>query len=141
MVRIGLQCVGAASVVLSLLAACANPPSPESTPVSERAGLIRGEQGLGLGSDCTRYEGNTGCASGLCLRILPGLPPTGVCSRRCDPGRRDDCAFPGAARNFECKQLWPSDQGWMCVPLLSRAELRGAGVLGSEGLSDGGANP
>ena len=60
---------------------------------------------LGAGEDCTPFEGNTGCASDLCLRIAPGFPPKGVCSLKCPAG--DDGACPALPT---CGPLYPVGQ-------------------------------
>lgn len=96
------------------------------SPITEQTkGLAAPIQRLGFAADCTQYEGNSGCASGLCLRVLPGLPPKGICSQRCTPG---DACPSVAGRHFECNQIWPSRDGWVCAPSFSKPELSAFGV-------------
>jgi hypothetical protein len=69
---------------------------------------------LQVGQECTQFEGNAACESDLCLRVAPGIPPKGFCSIRCNAG--DDSNCPDAPSQFRCAQVFPSDNGWLCVP-------------------------
>lgn len=130
-------CTGSALWWGLLLAAC-NPvrgPEKEPQPISMRTGLE--EQGpstkLEVGEDCTQYPGSTGCKSGLCLRVAPGLPPRGFCSIQCIPDRVDNGCPNEPGSEWRCAQLWPTEQGWFCVPGASwtsrAATYRGGAVV------------
>ncbi len=92
----------------------ATPPPP--APLSAQTGLS--EKGpsakLEVGEDCSAFEGNDACAQGLCLRVEAGLPRKGFCTVRCKPDDANGC--PDAPSKWLCRQIWPSDEGWVCVP-------------------------
>lgn len=69
---------------------------------------------LEVGEDCTAFEGNSGCETDLCLRVAPGIPSRGFCSIKCAPG--DDGSCPDAPASWQCRQIFPSSDGWVCAP-------------------------
>lgn len=69
---------------------------------------------LKIGESCTAYEGNSACEGELCLRIAPGFPPKGFCTLKCPPG--DDSVCPDGPGPWRCTQVFPSADGWACVP-------------------------
>ena len=116
------------------LAACVDgAPESSSQPsavLSERSGLQAAPATkLSIGGDCTNYEGNAGCQSDLCLRYAPGFPSKGVCSQRCKP-RGTACPIV-AGNQWECRQVWPSAEGWACAPLIAVPGVPGAQLDGS----------
>ena len=101
-------------LIIGVVVGCSTQePEPfRQAALSERQGLRPAPRvKLSFSSDCTEYEGNTACLSDLCLRLTPGFPPRGVCSQRCRPSD----ALPCPTR-WECKQVWPSENGWVCAP-------------------------
>lgn len=97
--------------------------------VSEQMGLSAGQGRLRLGEDCSAFEGSTGCASGVCLRLTPGIPPHGVCSQRCGlqytttldgglvAGRTIGCPTIDG-RAWTCTQVMQGSNGFLCTPPL-----------------------
>src|SRR4051794_19596768 len=79
--------------------------APRPAPLSERQGLQPAPATrLGFAADCTQFEGNQGCASDLCLRLLPGFPSRGVCSVKCRPEDGTSCPVAKGER-WICKQV------------------------------------
>lgn len=60
-----------------------------------------------LGEDCAA-AGAAGCASGLCLKVRPGLSRGYVCAKACDSGA--DCPS-----GWRCTSL-PADPRGVCTP-------------------------
>lgn len=144
-----LVCVG-----LAVLSACKKDERSEQArppALSERMGLQAAPPTrLSLGEDCSRYEGSTGCASGLCLRMQPGFPPKGYCSQRCGPvftpnsvdgglEQTGDIACPTVAgEKWACHKIMPTADGFACVRPGSRRD-RAPSTDADGGQSDGGA--
>lgn len=110
-----------------LLTACNEPVASDvprtQVPLSERQGLQAAPaRKLDFGSDCTAFAGNEGCVSDLCLRLNPGFPPRGVCSQKCSPTDDRSCPIRNGTR-WDCKQVWPSETGWVCAPPRGAAEF------------------
>jgi hypothetical protein len=86
-------------------------------PLNERMGLTSAKPStrLEIGEECTQFADNDACKSGLCLRTEPGFPPKGFCSNKCKPNALDD-GCPDSPSRWQCSQLWPSADGWFCVP-------------------------
>ena len=97
---------------------CAKPPEPEGPPppLTAKQGLSATlpAKPLDVGEDCSAYEGNDACGSKLCLRVKPGLPPTGFCSIRCRPDDVDGC--PDGPTRWRCSAVWPGPEGFVCTP-------------------------
>lgn len=140
----------------SVLAACSSeakkaPPPPM---LSERLGLrAPPEEKLPVGGDCTAFEGSSGCASNLCLRLTPGFPPRGVCSMRCGAVEPTSSLNDGGlslaeaptpdvpcpiveGRQWVCEQILPRRSGFVCVP--PRSALGIASSEAVSALTDGG---
>lgn len=89
----------------------------DQQPLNERMGLsAAASTKLDVGEDCSAFEGNDACSSGLCLRVAPGFPPKGFCSVSCTPDPSDDGCPDGPQGKWGCTQLWPTEQGWFCMP-------------------------
>jgi hypothetical protein len=120
---------------LTLFSACDDrtEPPPQPAVLSERLGLRPAPSPkLPIGGDCTEYEGSTGCASEVCLRLTPGFPPRGVCSVRCGPveptpSLPDGGSTPADERaplgcpvvkgeQWVCEQVLPRRTGFLCLP-------------------------
>lgn len=134
-----------------LACACAKEPARDAPPpLTATQGLTAKPPAalLDVGEDCSKFAGNDACAQGVCLRVLPGIPPTGYCSVSCKPDEADAC--PDGPTPWACQQIWPSEQGWFCVPDLKwkgqRATLKGkpmpvkvSAAPAPAAVSDGGA--
>lgn len=113
---------------------CSKGKSVEKSPppLGARTGLIAGlpTAKLDVGEDCSKFEGNDACVSGLCLRVKAGIPPKAFCSIRCRPQKVDQC--PDGPSQWACRQVWPSEAGWVCVPDMGwtggRATYKGGSV-------------
>jgi hypothetical protein len=110
------------------------PPEKAPTPFNARMGLKEHPPSIRLkiGEDCSQYDGNDACVTGsVCLRVKPGIPPKAFCSIRCSPQGTALCPD-GPTTSWACRQIWPSDQGWFCVPDLQwtggRATYKGGSV-------------
>jgi hypothetical protein len=109
--------LGAAlAVVLCLSFGCesSKPAAASSSPHSipkvfgTSRGAVTETATKELGQDCTEFR-SSDCLSGLCLHT-GSLPSEGyVCSKRC----ADSSECPST---WSCTQVFPSDDGHLCVP-------------------------
>lgn len=94
----------------------AKAPAEPPPPLSARTGLTAASPAtlLEVGEDCSQHASNDACAQGLCLRVEAGVPRKAFCTVRCRPA--DDNGCPNAPTPWSCRQIWPSEEGWVCLP-------------------------
>lgn len=102
--------------LLLLWASCTSVEKPAASapePLHVGQGLTAEppETLLQVGEACGQYEGNAACASRLCARVSPGVPPVGFCSIRCRAGDPDGCPD-----GWACSAVWPGPEGSLCTP-------------------------
>ena len=94
-------------LVIGLVALGCSTEPPTSMPLTEHRPSEVARATLRLGQDCSA-TGYQGCVSQLCGHFGPGNGAGYYCTRRC--GSDLECP-----RGWACKQVYPADDGTLCV--------------------------